>query len=172
MRRGDKPEVIKHGGVAAKKIRNTQCAHKHTPTCPSLGCRRCSVNPSTCPRTPCLWAACTVRTLLRSCRSREAEPFHYILVHIKAVEENLLCLPSLEDHVVCETCQNWSQNTGVFQELWRQDQHSRQPQLLSPQLFDIVLNCSNVVSHEMKGGLNKRNVTHRLQQPWVVCLRE
>lgn len=50
----------------------TQSKHTCTHTCPSLSCRHCSVNPSTCPRTQRLWAACTGRTRLQSYQSTKS----------------------------------------------------------------------------------------------------
>lgn len=46
----------------------------------------------------------------------------YILVHtiFKSfiLDQTLLCLPPLEDHIVGETCQNQSQKTGVLEKLF------------------------------------------------------
>lgn len=92
-----------------------------THTCPELGSHHWSVNPSTCPKTQHQWAVCTDQTLLQSCQATEKKhnEIYNFTRWSKHVFLSLLCfcLPLLEEHVVCETCQNWGQKTRVLQKL-------------------------------------------------------
>lgn len=136
----------------------TQSDCTGTHTCPRLGSHHCSVHLSTCPRTQRLWAACTDRTLLRSWGHRKQQES---VVH--AVSQAQICFPLTP----FGRAGSWPDGSGLRPECWSLSEASG----TKPQ--------NRIIPRATKWDTSERaEVTHCLQQPWVVrfweysCWRE